>query len=478
MPPEKPPGAPADTPTGAPPPPLRELAFIPLAVALNVAMGVLASQLGLPVFLDTLGTLLGAALLGARVGMAAGLVSQLITALQVGAFMLAFAPLQLLIAACGALAARAGAFRRLPTALLAGALTGALAGAVSSRIAYTLFGGVTAPGVSMVTATLRALGLPLDLAVAAASISTDVLDKVVVFGLVAGVLAGGRADGRSGGRALLAAAGESVWDLGSARSPFLPPVGSSALPPAQRPPDRSSARPPAQRPPVRSSASSAGATALALTLAVLLLAYLLPPPWGPVGLAGVVAVALAGAGQARALGRATAFCILPWGFLVVIHVVLGAADGWTVALAQGARLYAILAASAALLATFDGNAFLEAAAARGWPYQLAYLVVAALQAIPRLAARAERILEAQRLRGLRVRGGPLVRARALLPLAVPLAVGALQEVDARAMALELRGLGVARRTAIAPPPDTARDRLLRWGALALVLAALAWRVRG
>jgi len=51
-------------------------------------------------------------------------------------------------------------------------------------------------------------------------------------------------------------------------------------------------------------------------------------------------------------------------------------------------------------------------------------------------------------------------------------------VDERALALETRGLAAGhRRTPLAPPPDSALQRMAR---LALVLAcglALAWRLR-
>ena len=50
------------------------------------------------------------------------------------------------------------------------------------------------------------------------------------------------------------------------------------------------------------------------------------------------------------------------------------------------------------------------------------------------------------------------------------------------LALDVRGAAaLARRTALDPPPDSAGQRALRWGLLALVAAAYAWkflRMRG
>lgn len=168
----------------------RQLAFLPLAVALNVASGVVANQLGLPVYLDTLGTLLAVALAGTRTGIAAGLLSQLVVALQAGAYMLAFAPIQVVIATAAGLAARHGGFRNTGWSLLSGVATGLAAGGLSAIISYRLFAGVTAGGVTAVTAALRALGLPLERAVLGGSVSTDILDKALVFALAGVVLRG------------------------------------------------------------------------------------------------------------------------------------------------------------------------------------------------------------------------------------------------------------------------------------------------
>jgi energy-coupling factor transport system permease protein len=97
---------------------------------------------------------------------------------------------------------------------------------------------------------------------------------------------------------------------------------------------------------------------------------------------------------------------------------------------------------------------------------------------PRAGSRHSRgILEAQRARGLRWRGSPLRRGRALVPLVLPLVLGAVAEVDDRAVALETRAVEVRGvRTPLAPPPDRMIDRLVRAGAALAVLGAVAWRV--
>lgn len=232
-------------------------------------------------------------------------------------------------------------------------------------------------------------------------------------------------------------------------------------------------------------------TPIALAGAVTALAVLLPAPAGPLVLLGVVVAVVAAAGPRGAFRDAAPVVGPIWFFLLVLHGLLGdgeplralgvtwRADGLRTALAQGGRLGAIIVASAAVLRGFRPAAFLDAAAARGRPLGPALMVVATLEAIPRLRRRAAAILGAQRVRGMRLAGGPVRKLRALVPLGLPLLLGAIAEADDRAVTYAARGMdGATRRTALEPPAHRRVDRVLRALALATVVAALAWRLLG
>ncbi len=164
---------------------LRDLVLIRLGVAVNLVIGQIVAALLLPVFLDAVGTILVAALVGPWAAIVAGLTSQVLFAALSGNFTwLPFGVVQVVIAVYAGLAARAGVFRRWWTAVPAGTLLGLVAGATAAPIAYFLFGGATAGGVTAVTTALRGLGVPLHVAVAVASMGTDLLDKTLAFGLV------------------------------------------------------------------------------------------------------------------------------------------------------------------------------------------------------------------------------------------------------------------------------------------------------
>jgi predicted lipid-binding transport protein (Tim44 family) len=84
----------------------RLFALIPAAVAINLVIGRLVAELALPFYLDTLGTMLVAILTGLPGGLLVGTISQLLAGMLSGYQWLAFVPIQWLIAALAAGAAR------------------------------------------------------------------------------------------------------------------------------------------------------------------------------------------------------------------------------------------------------------------------------------------------------------------------------------------------------------------------------------
>jgi len=232
-------------------------------------------------------------------------------------------------------------------------------------------------------------------------------------------------------------------------------------------------------------------TPLVVTAAIAVAALALPGAPAALSLYAGTVVLVTAAGAGRAALRALIPLAPLWFFLFLLHGVLGdggrvtidglslSRDGLTLALTQGARLGAIATASLALYAAFAPARFVDAVAERGWPFSVAYLVVATLLALPLFRARAAVILEAQRSRGLRLRGSVLNRLRAIGPVTFPLLLGALAEVDERGFALDTRcASGAVRRTALAPPTDHALDRLVRWATALSAAAAVAWRILG
>ncbi len=232
-------------------------------------------------------------------------------------------------------------------------------------------------------------------------------------------------------------------------------------------------------------------TAGTVTLVLIFLGVLAPAPSGPPLLYAAVCLLAIVTGVGRAVLHALVVVVPLWVLLFIMHGILGEAPyltapwGGTLSVAgmawgveQGSRLAAIVTASLAFARAFDPHRFLQAAIARKWPFSAAFLIVATLDAMSRFGQQATRLREAQRTRGLKVRGSLATRARAIPALVFPLLLASLTEADERALALETRGLtATGPRTAIDPPADHLLERVVRWMAVTALLAIIIWRVR-
>ena len=119
---------------------------------------------------------------------------------------------------------------------------------------------------------------------------------------------------------------------------------------------------------------------------------------------------------------------------------------------------------------------------RGLGRRGVFIIGAAVGMIPRMAERAGEITDSQRARGLDTEGSRLRRIRGVVPLAGPMIIGALAEVEERTMALEARAFSApGRRTRIRSLADSPGERALRWaaglGSIAAVAASIAGLVR-
>ena len=154
-------------------------------------------------------------------------------------------------------------------------------------------------------------------------------------------------------------------------------------------------------------------------------------------------------------------------------------EGITFGVISAARILVAFMASILFLFTTLADDLLEALVSRGVSHRLAFVMLSAVQLVPRLQIRAAAILEAQQARGLRVRGSMRVRFRALVPLIGPILLGSIIDVRERTFALEARAFGARPgRTAYRVVPDPAIDRWLRLGIVVLMLAVVVIAVGG
>jgi energy-coupling factor transport system permease protein len=226
---------------------------------------------------------------------------------------------------------------------------------------------------------------------------------------------------------------------------------------------------------------------------VLTAAFLLPTIVLPVLFAIVVLIA-ASAGIGRPLLRAMRIPAVLLLSIVVVNALFfpGAVDrlvtigplavtreGLAFGLVSAGRLLVAFVASVTFLFTTLADDMLEALVARGASHRIAFVVLAAVQMVPRLQARTGAILDAQQARGLAVSGSIGQRVRALVPLIGPVILGSLIDVRERTFALEARGFGARRgRTAYRVVADPTIDRLLRLGLLVGIVAVVVVALTG
>jgi len=134
------------------------------------------------------------------------------------------------------------------------------------------------------------------------------------------------------------------------------------------------------------------------------------------------------------------------------------------------RLFVMAAALTLFGATTAPRAFVADLERRGVSPRVAFAIGAVLDTVPALVERGRQVLDAQRARGLDTEGSGLRRLAATVPVAGPVVIGALHQVEARSLALEARAFGrPGARHLLWAPADSATERAVRW---LLVLAVV------
>jgi energy-coupling factor transport system permease protein len=226
---------------------------------------------------------------------------------------------------------------------------------------------------------------------------------------------------------------------------------------------------------------------------VLLMSFLLPPVILPILIVAIL-VALWTAGLLRPAVRALRIPAVLLTSILVVNALFfpGAKDhiaslgplsisreGLTFGLISAGRIVVAFLASIAFLFSTLADDTLETLIARGASHRIAFVILSAVQMVPRMQERAGSILEAQQARGLSLQGSFGRRVRALVPLIGPVMLGSLVDVRERTFALEARGFGASNhRTAYRVVGDPPQDRWIRRGSLVLCAVVVLVAVTG
>lgn len=164
--------------------------LIPVAIAINIAIGQIVVLLKLPVYLDSIGTVLVGILAGPLAGALTGALANTIWGLF-NPDSLPWWPVALFIGLVAGLCANAGLFKSWWKVIVSGFLIALTAAIVSTPIAVYLYGGITASGSSFITAYLMQTGQGMISAVLSTGFLVEPVDKIstamLAFAIVQGL---------------------------------------------------------------------------------------------------------------------------------------------------------------------------------------------------------------------------------------------------------------------------------------------------
>jgi energy-coupling factor transport system permease protein len=232
-----------------------------------------------------------------------------------------------------------------------------------------------------------------------------------------------------------------------------------------------------------------------LAVSAIALAFIVPSAAWVVGILAILVALVIAAGVWRRLLAVTVAILLPITLLLLAVQGFANAQNRTVVFALGPIVYyreglEIAALAALRIACLVAATFLfsfttrpadisEALMQRGLSPRMGYVVQSALQIIPQTLDMARRIQDAQRARGLETEGSLRRRARAYMPLMLPVVLSSLVATQERAMALEVRGFGLpVKRVSRFEFTDTGFQRAGRWVLVLAVAGAVVARVAG
>jgi energy-coupling factor transport system substrate-specific component len=165
--------------------------LIPVAIAINVAIGQIVLLLRLPVYLDSIGTVLVGVLCGPWAGALAGALTNVVWGITIDPGSFPWFPVNAAIGLVAGFAAKAGLFKSWWKVAITGFLIAIAAVLVSTPIGVYLFGGISGSGSSLITAYLLQTGRGLVEAVLSTNFLVEPIDKIstalLAFAIIEGL---------------------------------------------------------------------------------------------------------------------------------------------------------------------------------------------------------------------------------------------------------------------------------------------------
>ena len=162
---------------------------------------------------------------------------------------------------------------------------------------------------------------------------------------------------------------------------------------------------------------------------------------------------------------------LKFGFISVYK------EGVMKAIGLTSKLTAIVSALTMLTLITPVKDFTLALEKKGLNSKAAFILMLTLQTIPEMKKQADVIIDSQKARGIETEGNVFVRAKALIPIFIPLVLSSIANTEERAITLEARGFSVGeKRTILYDIEETKNDKIMKVILAIFIVLSIVWRV--
>jgi hypothetical protein len=162
---------------------------------------------------------------------------------------------------------------------------------------------------------------------------------------------------------------------------------------------------------------------------------------------------------------------LKFGFISVYK------EGVMKAIGLTSKLTAIVSALTMLTLITPVKDFTLALEKKGLNPKAAFILMLTLQTIPEMKKQADVIMDSQKARGIETEGNVFVRAKALIPIFIPLVLSSIANTEERAITLEARGFSVGeKRTILYDIEETKNDKIMKAILAIFIVLSIVWRV--
>jgi len=165
--------------------------LIPVAIAINIAIGQIVVILKLPVYLDSIGTIFVAVVCGPWAGAITGMLANIIWGSVIDPNAFPWFPVAFFIGLVSGFCAQGGLFKSWWKVIITGFLVALTAALVGTPISVGVYGGITASGSSFITAYLLQTGQNLLPAVLITNNLVEPFDKIstslLAFAIIQGL---------------------------------------------------------------------------------------------------------------------------------------------------------------------------------------------------------------------------------------------------------------------------------------------------